>query len=54
MKAVTIRMPEELLDWLREKAARETIRRKKTVSINTIVVETLSRTMRLDTQKGYE
>ena len=42
MKAVTIRMPDELLDALRKKAAEETIRRNKQVSINTMAVKILT------------
>lgn len=53
MKPYTIRMPDELLDWIREKAARETIKRKKQVSMNTLVVEILTRSMKAD-RKGKE
>ena len=41
MKSVSIRMPEALLEDLREAAARETIRQKQHVSINTLAVEIL-------------
>jgi hypothetical protein len=52
MKAITIRMPDELLDWLRERAARETIKYKKQVSMNTLAVEILTKAMQADRKKG--
>ena len=52
MKAITIRMPDELLDWLRERAARETIKYKKQVSMNTLAVEILTKAMKADKRKG--
>lgn len=45
MRSVSIRMPEEVLDWLREQAAKETIARKKQYSINTLVVDIIRREM---------
>ncbi len=45
MKAWSIRMPEELLEWVREKAAMESIKRKRNVSINSIMVEILTKAM---------
>ncbi len=45
MRPWTIRMPEEVLDWIREKAAMETIKQKKQVSMNTVVVEILTKAM---------
>lgn len=51
MKAWTVRMPEELMDWLREKAARETIKRKKSVSMNALAVEVLTRAMKADKER---
>jgi predicted DNA binding CopG/RHH family protein len=48
MKSISIRMSEELLERLREMAARETIKRKKYVSINTLAVEILTKA----TKKG--
>jgi hypothetical protein len=45
-------MPEELMDWLREKAARETIKHKKNVSMNALAVEVLTRAMKADKRKG--
>lgn len=52
MKAWSIRMPEELLDWLREKAARETIKERRNISINTIMVDILSAAMKADKKGG--
>ena len=52
VKAWSIRMPDELLEWLREKAARETIERKMNVSINSIMVEILTAAMELDKKGG--
>ena len=54
MKAWSIRMPDELLEWLREKAARETIKRKRNVSINTIMVEILSAAMKKGKKGGVK
>ena len=48
MKPWTIRIPEEVYDWIREKAARETIKQKKNVSMNTVAVETLTKAMKAD------
>ena len=45
MKVMAIRMPDELLDWLRDEAARETIRLKKVVSMNSLAVEILTKAM---------
>ena len=52
MKAITIRMPDEVLKWLRVKAAKETIRQNKQVSMNTLAVEILTRAMKADKRKG--
>ncbi len=48
----TIRIPEELYDWIREKAARETIKQKKRVSMNTLAMEILLQAMNNDRKKG--
>jgi len=48
IKAWTIRMPREILEWGRMKAAKETIERNKVVSINTIFVEILKSAMEND------
>lgn len=42
MKQWTIRMPEDLFDWLRDKAAKETIAQKARISMNALVVKILS------------
>jgi hypothetical protein len=51
MKAITIRMPDEVLDWLREKAAMETIKQKRQVSMNTLAVKILAQAMQKHTKK---
>ena len=51
MKPWTIRIPDELLAWIRQKAARETIRQNKQVSMNTVIVEILTRAMKADKEK---
>lgn len=51
MKSVSIRMPEDLLDWLRKRAARETIKTGNQYSINTFVVNVLKREMEADQRK---
>jgi hypothetical protein len=43
-------MPDEVLDWL--KAARETIKRNRNVSMNTVAVDVLMKAMRADKKKG--
>lgn len=48
MKSVAIRFPDEMLEWLREKAAKETISRKARVSINGYVVELVEREIEAD------
>jgi hypothetical protein len=52
MKAISVRMPDEILDWLREKAAMETIKRKKLFSINGYIVEILKKEMETDSTIG--
>ena len=52
MKVLTIRMSDELVDWIREKAARETVKRKRSVSMNTLAVEILTKAMKADKKKG--
>ena len=52
MKPWTIRMPDELLEWIRERAAMESIKRKKNVSMNTVAVEVLTKAMEADRKKG--
>ena len=52
MKALSVRMPDDLFEWLMEKAARETISRKKRVSMNALAVDILMKAMRADKKKG--
>ena len=42
-KAWTVRMPGDLLKWLREQAARATIREGRNVSLNEFIVGVLER-----------
>jgi len=51
MKSISFRLPDDLAEWLREKAAMETIKRKKYVSINTLVAEIFTREMEADQRK---
>jgi hypothetical protein len=44
-------MPEDLLNWLRKRAARETIETEKQYSINALVVDVLTREMEADQRK---
>jgi hypothetical protein len=52
VKPWTFRMPDELLDWLREKAAKETIKRKKSVSMNTMAIEIFTKAKEKDRKEG--
>ena len=45
MRVVTLRVPEDIAEWLRIRAAQETIQRKKYVSINVLVAEIFRREM---------
>lgn len=51
MKAISIRMPEELLEWLRKRAARETMETGNQHSINSFVVDVLEREKKTDVGK---
>jgi hypothetical protein len=51
-KPLTLRVPEELLNAIRKRAAEETIKHNRTVSINTVAVEILSKAMGLKEKKG--
>lgn len=51
MKGLLLRMPENLLKWTREKAARETIGRGEQVSMNTVILELIRREMVADQRK---
>ena len=50
-KPLTLRVPLELLNAIRKRAAEETIRRNKLVSINTLSMEILSKAMGLKEKK---
>lgn len=52
MKAITFRVPDEIADWIREKAALETIRQKRQVSINSLVLDLLRREMENARKEG--
>ena len=52
MKSLMLRLPDGVLEWIRDKAAHETIRQKKQVSMNSLVVEILERAMKTDRRKG--
>jgi hypothetical protein len=51
MKSVSIRMPEELLDWLRKRAARETMETGRQYSINALVLDVLAEAKETDQRK---
>jgi hypothetical protein len=44
--------PDELAEWLRERAAKETIKRKKYISINVLVAALFKRKMEADRKEG--
>jgi len=50
-KPLTLRVPENLLEALRKKAAEETIKRNERVSVNTLSVEILSKALGLKDKK---
>ena len=50
-ESITVRMPGEILSWLRKKAALETIQRNRQVSINSTIVNVLRREMEADQRK---
>ncbi len=52
MKVISIRMPDELLELLRERAALESISQKKNVSMNTVAVEVLTKELKRLRKKG--
>ena len=52
VKQWTIRMPLDVLEWVRVKAAKETIRQKKVVSMNAVFLEILTKAMKADNKKG--
>ena len=52
LKQWTIRVPKEVLEWGRKKAAMETIKRNEIVSMNTVFMEILTKAMEADKKKG--
>ena len=46
MKSVSIRMPDQLLSKLRQRAAEETVKQDKRVSINQLVVDILTKKLK--------
>jgi hypothetical protein len=47
-----LRLPDDLDRWIRKKAATETIKQNKRVSMNSLVVEILTRAMEAEKKKG--
>ena len=54
MKAVTIRIPDDLHLWLVRKSGKETARVGKQVSINTLIIKVLERGREYDRSKGLD
>ena len=52
MKSLMVRLPDEVLDWIRERAALETIRQKRQVSMNSLIVGILKRVMQAAQRKA--
>ena len=52
MPAWVLRLPDELDRWIRKKAAGETIKQNKRVSMNSLVVEILTKAMEVEKKKG--
>jgi len=50
--AWNLRVPEDIYNWVREKAARETIERGERISMNALAVEILTKAMNADRKKG--
>ncbi len=50
-ESITVRMPAQVLSWLRRKAALETIEKNRQVSINGTIVDILRREMEADQRK---
>jgi hypothetical protein len=51
-KGWTIRMPVDVLNWIRQRAAQETIKQNRNVSMNAVAVEILTKAMQQDQKKG--
>ena len=52
LKVWSLRMPDELYEWLIQKAGEETAKRKKRVSMNGLTVDILMKAMRADRKKS--
>ena len=50
VKKWLVRIPDEDLRWVREKAARESVKQNKNVSMNTVIVETLQKAREVDSK----
>ena len=48
MVVMSIRLPKPLVTWLRKRAALETIEQDKRVSMNSLIVELLTKAMKSD------
>jgi hypothetical protein len=51
LKAWTVRLPLDVLEWLRVVAAEEQIKRRKIVSMNTLAIEIFQEAMKKDLKK---
>jgi hypothetical protein len=51
LKAWTVRLPLDVLEWLRVAAAEETIKRRKIVSMNSLAIEIFQEAMKKDLKK---
>ncbi len=51
MKPWTVRIPEELLNWIRKKAAEETIKQNQQVSMNSVIVDIVAKA-KAEEEKG--
>ena len=52
LKSWTVRVPENIVVWVRETAARRTIKEGRAISMNKVFVEILTKAMEADTKKG--
>ena len=52
MPAWVLRLPDDLDRWIRKKAATETIKQNKRVSMNSLVVEILTKEMEAEKKGG--
>jgi plasmid stability protein len=51
LQAWTIRFPDELFEWIRVRAAERTIAEKRSVSMNALVVDVLTKAMEQDRKR---